>query len=74
MLQETLNGFAQAPVLPFDVKSIVIFDEIRSQKIRIATMDLRIAAIAIANNLVLLTRNTKDFIEVPNLSIEDWTQ
>jgi tRNA(fMet)-specific endonuclease VapC len=73
LLSETLNGFAKAPVLPFDAEAIEIFDEMRSQKVRVATMDLRIAAIAISNNLVLLTRNTGDFSKVPNLIIEDWT-
>lgn len=73
LLLETLNGFAKAPVLPFDANAIAIFDEMRTQKIRVATMDLRIAAIAISNNLVLLTRNTGDFSKVPNLIIEDWT-
>ena len=73
LLLETLNGFANAPVLPFDARAIAIFDEMRTQKVRVATMDLRIAAIAISNNLVLLTRNTGDFSKVPNLIIEDWT-
>ena len=73
LLGETLSGFAKAPVLPFDAQAIAIFDEIRSHKVRVATMDLRIAAIAISNNLVLLTRNTGDFSKVPNLIIEDWT-
>ena len=73
LLLEILNGFTTAPVLPFDSKAIVIFDQMRTQKVRVATMDLRIAAIAISNNLVLLTRNTGDFSKVPNLIIEDWT-
>jgi tRNA(fMet)-specific endonuclease VapC len=73
LLLETLNGFAKAPVLPFDARAIAIFDEMRSQKVRVATMDLRIAAIAISHDLVLLTRNTGDFSKVPNLIIEDWT-
>ncbi|MEA5618128.1 type II toxin-antitoxin system VapC family toxin [Cronbergia sp. UHCC 0137] len=73
LLLETLNGFANAPVLPFDSQAIAIFDEMRKQKVRVATMDLRVAAIAISNNLVLLTRNTGDFSKVPNLIIEDWT-
>lgn len=73
LLLESLNGFAKAPVLPFDSKAISIFDKMRSQKVRVATMDLRIAAIAISNNLVLLTRNTGNFSKVPNLIIEDWT-
>lgn len=44
-----------------------------AQKIRIATMDLRIAAIALANNLTVLTQNTRDFGKVPGLITEDWT-
>ena len=73
LLLETLNSFAKAPVLPFDAKAIAIFDEMRSQKVRVSTMDLRIALIAISNNLVLLTRNTGDFSKVPSLITEDWT-
>ena len=73
LLLETLNSFAKAPVLPFDAKAIAIFDEMRSQKVRVSTMDLRIAAIAISNNLVLLTRNTGDFSKVLSLITEDWT-
>jgi tRNA(fMet)-specific endonuclease VapC len=36
-------------------------------------MDLRIASIAISYDLILLTRNRKDFSQIPNLLIEDWT-
>jgi tRNA(fMet)-specific endonuclease VapC len=36
-------------------------------------MDLKIAATALAYDATLLTANTKDFVKVPNLRIEDWT-
>ncbi|MFT5325802.1 MAG: hypothetical protein ACI8P0_003674 [Planctomycetaceae bacterium] len=36
-------------------------------------MDLRIRAIAIANEMTVLTRNTVDFEKIPNLAVEDWT-
>ena len=73
LLSETLNGFIKAPVLHFGIKEIAIFDEMRKQKVRVSTMDLRIASIAISNNLVLLTRNTGDFNKVPSLITEDWS-
>lgn len=73
LLLDTLQGFASAPVLLFDGEAIAIFDELREQKVRVSTMDLRIAAIAISRNLVLLTRNDSDFSKVPGLVTEDWT-
>lgn len=41
-------------------------------RLGIGTMDLRIAAIAIANEATLLSRNLKDFARVPDLKVEDW--
>lgn len=73
LLMETLQGFSLAPVLPFDAEASRIFEELRLQKVHVATMDLRIAAIALSRNLVLLTRNMGDFRNVPGLVLEDWT-
>lgn len=73
LLLETLQGFATAPVLPFDIEAVAVFDELRRQGVRVSTMDLRIAAIALSRDLVLLTRNVSDFSKVPGLVTEDWT-
>lgn len=73
LLLETLQGFATAPVLSFDAGAIAVFDKLRGQRVRVSTMDLRIAAIVMSRNLVLLTRNVSDFNKVPGLVTEDWT-
>jgi tRNA(fMet)-specific endonuclease VapC len=71
--QQILTDFSAAQVLPFDQQAVDLFDQLRASQLRIGTMDLRIACIALTNDLTLLTRNSKDFAKVPNLKMEDWT-
>ena len=71
--QRILTDFSEAQVLPFDQQASILFDQMRARRIRIGTMDLRIACTALANNLTILTRNHIDFAKVPGLQIEDWT-
>jgi tRNA(fMet)-specific endonuclease VapC len=73
IFERVLAAFAAAPVLPFDANASATFDDLVAQRVRIATMDLRIASIARSLGLTLLTRNTRDFAKVPGLVIEDWT-
>ncbi len=73
MLGRLLNDYAAISVLPFDATAAAAFDGLVAQRLRVGTMDLRIASIALARGLILLTRNTRDFRQVPGLVIEDWT-
>jgi tRNA(fMet)-specific endonuclease VapC len=73
MFDRVLSAFAAAHVLPFDNKASIVCDSLVAQRVRIATMDLRIASIALSQGLTLVTRNMRDFAKVPGLSIEDWT-
>lgn len=41
---------------------------------RLGAMDLRIAAIALAQNAKLISRNLKDFRPIVGLQVEDWTK
>jgi tRNA(fMet)-specific endonuclease VapC len=54
-------------MLDFDEAAAKVFEQINPGQLRLGTMDARIAAIALSRNLVLLTRNQKDFSKVPNL-------
>lgn len=46
---------------------------LRAAKIRVGIQDLRIAAIVLSIDGTLITRNRRDFAQVPELKIEDWT-
>lgn len=72
-LRRHLSNYCQVPIVDFDQAAAKRFAELRSQKIRIGTMDLQIAAIALANNATVLTRNSVDFEKVPELMLEDWS-
>ena len=73
MFQRILADFAAIAVASFDLPASNAFESLRASKIRVATMDLRIAAIALPNDWTLLSRNSVDFGRVPNLHVEDWT-
>jgi tRNA(fMet)-specific endonuclease VapC len=73
IFDRVLSAFAAAVVLPFDAQTAAVFEDLVSKRVRIATMDLRIASIALTQGLTMVTRNTRDFAKVPGLVIEDWT-
>ena len=64
--------YSQFTIMLFDDRAAIQFDALRSAKIRIGTMDLKIAAIALVNQSVLLTANLGDFEQVPGLRVENW--
>ena len=70
--QAFLNQFVS---LPFDDLAATTFGTVRSQLesrgTPIGAYDLQIAAIALANNLTLVTHNTQEFERVEGLRIED---
>jgi len=68
-----LKGYCVSNVAVLDGNAIAKFEELKKQKVRIGTMDLRIAAIAVSKGWTLLTRNTRNFEKVPELKFEDWT-
>ena len=73
-LHRFLESYRNTTVLVFDENAAKVFQDLKSQKIRIGVMDLKIASIAISNNAILVSRNLKDFEQVPGLSVQDWTR
>jgi tRNA(fMet)-specific endonuclease VapC len=73
IFQKIVAGFAEAQVVPFDEAAASVFAGIGAKRIRISTMDLRIASIALSRDMTVLTRNLSDFRKVPGLKVADWT-
>ena len=71
-LQKRIEFFAAWTVLPWDKDAADLIVGFRRQGVRIGTMDLKIACIALAHDATLLTRNTSDFAQVPGLRVENW--
>lgn len=72
-----VNAFVQRFIsLPFDDAAAEhharIRTDLEAQGTPIGPYDLQIAAIALANNLTLVTHNTHEFGRVPGLTLEDW--
>lgn len=65
-------------VLPFDAAAAYVYGEIRAGLERrgtpVAHADLQIAAIALANELTLVTGNERHFRRIPGLRVENWLQ
>ena len=72
-LQETMTFYASIRVLPYDAEAQAQFAQLRRQRVRIGTQDLRIAAITLSRQATLVTRHTRDFAKVPALNIVDWS-
>lgn len=72
-LKKLLQSYCSFAVLDYDAPAAAEFQRLRTSKLRIGTMDMKIAAVVLANKAVLLTRNSIDFGKVPHLRIEDWS-
>ena len=74
IFDKVLQSLSRFPVIPFDAGAAAVLGVLQAMKLGVKPMDLRIAAIALARNLTLVTRNISDFGRVPNLRTEDWTK
>jgi tRNA(fMet)-specific endonuclease VapC len=72
-LLQHVENYRRIVVVPFDDRAGAAFKRLRALKIRIGTPDLRIAAIALAHDATLVSRNLHDFRKIPELCVEDWT-
>jgi len=72
-LADTAQLFGRFPILSFTEPAIRRFEHLKSLKLNVRHMDLRIAAITLEHSGTLVTRNLRDFRDIPSLAIEDWS-
>jgi tRNA(fMet)-specific endonuclease VapC len=73
-LVELFDFLAEWNIISLSAAAANQFAELRRQRIRIGSQDLKIAAIAMAENALLLSANLRDFQKVPGLRVENWLQ
>jgi tRNA(fMet)-specific endonuclease VapC len=73
-LVQSDNDLATLRIIPVDAASCAEFNKLRTDKKlkKIGRPDLLIACVALAHRAKLVTRNLKDFRQVPGLQIENW--
>jgi tRNA(fMet)-specific endonuclease VapC len=67
-----IDVLAEWEITPWSEVAADEFARLRSTRVRIGTQDLKIAALALANDALLLSANLRDFDQVPGLRVEDW--
>lgn len=65
--------FKPFDILEFTEEANNRYRDLRRQLRRLGTQDLRIASIVLSVNGILVTRNHRDFSQIPDLVWEDWT-
>ncbi len=68
----TFVQFRSTRLLSYTAEAEILFQSLRSQRIRVGTRDLRIAATCIVHQAKLISRNRRDFELVPGLSVDFW--
>jgi tRNA(fMet)-specific endonuclease VapC len=72
LFEQTLRDVQQVTVLSYAPQADALYQQWRHQRLRVATHDLRIAAICITHEAILIARNRRDFAQVPGLRVEFW--
>lgn len=75
--EQVINNFVtHLDILEFDSNAAILYGDIRDcmegKGLIVGEADLLIGAHALSLNLTLITNNTKDFINFPNIKLENW--
>jgi tRNA(fMet)-specific endonuclease VapC len=72
LFEQTLRDVQRLIILAYTPQADMLYRQWRQQRLRIPTHDLRIAAICVTHTARLISRNRRDFEQVPGLLVEFW--
>jgi tRNA(fMet)-specific endonuclease VapC len=71
-LIKMVQFFQEWTIVRLDEAASEAFARLKKMKVRVGTQDLKIAAITLAQDALLLSANLRDFQKVPGLRVENW--
>lgn len=71
-LTATVRILSGLQIVTYTVPAIERFGRLLAMKLNVGKKDLRIAAIALEEGAIVVTRNERDFRRVPGLVVENW--
>ena len=72
LLYHSIADFQPLRILPYTAAADVLYQTWRASGITVKAHDLRIAAICVAHDATLVSRNQRDFDKVPALKLSVW--
>ena len=75
--RQIMHAFlANFETLPFTGQDAALFGSFRAQLestgLPIGVLDLMIASQGVSNDMIVVTHNTREFMRVPGIKLEDW--
>jgi tRNA(fMet)-specific endonuclease VapC len=72
-LADAVARLAKWRILLYTESAIAQVAQLKALRLNVGLMDLRIAAVALENPGVVITRNRRDFSRIPGLNVQDWS-
>jgi tRNA(fMet)-specific endonuclease VapC len=73
-LAGAVRFLSRVQILDFEEPAIQLYEDLKRRRLKVRKMDLQIAATALQHGATVVTRNVRDFEQVPGLRIEDWSK
>jgi tRNA(fMet)-specific endonuclease VapC len=71
-MAQTIESLASWTVLHYPIAAMHRYADLKRQKLNVQANDLKIGAIALAFNAIVVTRNKQDFQRILGIQLENW--